>query len=87
MDGGPSLGTVKLRKGSLTALNLTVDDCWRHVLHDEEDLAGPGAGGGQEPVHDVGAEVHAQTHAENDHIMVKTESKASEAATAVLRET
>ena len=47
--------------------NLTVDDSGRHVLHDEEDLAGPGAGGGQEPVHDVRAEVHAQTHAGNEH--------------------
>ena len=55
---------MKLREGPLTALNLTVDDCRRHILHDEEDLVGPGAGGGQEPVHDVGAEVHAQTHAE-----------------------
>ena len=81
------MGTVKLCKGPLTALKHTVDDSGRHVLHDEEDLGGPGAGGGQEPVHDVRAEVHAQTHAGNDHIMVKTESKASEAATAVLRET
>ena len=55
---------LSLRKDPLTALNLTVDDCGRHVLHDEEDLGGPGAGGGQEPVHDVRAEVHAQTHAE-----------------------
>ena len=55
---------MKFRKGPLKTLNLTIDDSGRYVLHDEEDLVGPGAGGGQEPVHDVGAEVHAQTHAE-----------------------
>ena len=55
---------MTLREGPLTALNLTIDDSGRHILHDEEDLVGPGAGSGQEPVHDVSAEVHAQTHAE-----------------------